>query len=228
MDHHGSYGLSGLNMLRTVNQYSVCVAIDPSREDDHVIGPVVPFAERKTHNPSAPTPQISFDWKKGNLIMDAPGAVAFTGLIDRYGSEVRFQQDITLRDVTLINPPGSFSPISEKDRYLAFSLYSKDGKSLATTRSAALSLVSTSFNTDFTLGTGIAEPAFKISPGTKAGGLPVLVTRVGGTIHAPGLVGMTWHFRDWNLDTIESGIVGADGILVIPADKPVFVVDLKR
>jgi len=160
--------------------------------------------------------------------MDAPGAVAFTGIIDRYGSEVRFQQGITLRAVSLINPPGSFSPIDEKDRYLAFLLYTKDGQPLATTRSAAMSLVSTSFNTGFSLDTGIAEQAFKIPPGTKAGGLPVLVTRVGGTIHAPGLVGMTWHLRDWNLDTIESGIVGADGILVIPADRPVFVVDLKR
>jgi len=72
--------------------------------------PVVPFAERKTQSPYAPTPQISFDWKKGNLIIDAPGAVAFTGLIDCDGSEVRFQQGITLRAVSLINRPAVSAP----------------------------------------------------------------------------------------------------------------------
>jgi len=59
-----------------------------------------------------------------------------------------------------------------------------------------MSLVSTSFNTGFSLGTGIAEPAFKIPPGTKAGRSPVLVSRVGATVHAPELAGMTWRFRD--------------------------------
>ena len=81
MVYAGSYGTTGMDMLQTVYQYGVRIKIDPTREDDQVIGPVVKFADRRKHNPYTPTDQILFDWKKGFLSMDAPAAVAWTGLL---------------------------------------------------------------------------------------------------------------------------------------------------
>ena len=79
MDYAGSYGPEGYDMLQTVYEHGSRIRIDPEREDDEVIGPVVPFEQRHEHNPYNPTEQIVFDWKKGYLKMDAPQAVAFTG-----------------------------------------------------------------------------------------------------------------------------------------------------
>jgi hypothetical protein len=223
MDYAGSYGEGGFDMLQTTYQHGVRIEIDPEREDDEVIGPVVTFAERKTHNPYTPTPEIVFDWKKGFLSFDAPTAVAWTGLLANYGEKVEFANGVTLRDVEIVNPDGIYDPIRDDERYIAFALTSEDGKPLSETKRAALSLVSTSFNTGFSM-----NPDDPHSPkGGKSGSLPVLVARVGGTIEAPALDGMRYTLRDWNMTEIGSGtIIG--GTLTLRADEPVFLVELER
>lgn len=222
MDYAGSYGERGMDMLQTTYQYGVRIAIDPTREDDAVEGPVVSFADRNTHNPYTPTEEIVFDWKKGFLKMDAPAGAAFTGLLAKYGPEVKFENGITLRDVTIRNPPGIFDPMSDDEKYIAFACYSTDGKPLRDTRSASISLVSTSFNSGFK----IEGENFTQSTKT-AGGLPVLTARVGAEIASPSLEGMSYTFRDWHFQEIGSGKIEG-GTLRIPDDKPVFFVELKR
>lgn len=220
MDYGGSYGTTGMDMNLTTYQHGMRISIDPTREDDEVIGPVVKFADRGTHNPYTPTPEILFDWKKGFLNMDAPDGVAWTGVFGKTGGEVKFHNGVTLRDVKIENPPGIFEPMGDDEKYLAFALYSTDGLPLEKCKKASLSLVSTSFNSGFKLPEKEGE---KIIAGT----LPVLVARVGGTIQAPALEGMTYTLRDWHMQPIGTGKV-TGGKLVIPSDKPVFVADLAR
>jgi len=223
MDYAGSYGVRGMDMFQTTYQYGVRIEIDPTREEDEVIGPVVTFAERNIHNPYTPTKEIVFDWKKGFLSFDAPDVAAFTGLLAKVGGKVQFANGVTLRDVSINNPAGIYAPIGDDEKYLAFALYTRDGKSIAETKDAAISLVSTSFNTGFTMNP--ADP--NVPVGGKAGGLPVLTARVGGTIESPALNGMKYTFRDWHLKNIGSGII-TGGKLNIPADQPIFITELKR
>ncbi|NJK92827.1 MAG: hypothetical protein HC904_13990 [Blastochloris sp.] len=228
MVYAGSYGVKGMDMFQTTYQYGVRIEIDPSREEDEVIGPVVSFADRKTHNPYTPTDEIVFDWKKGYLKMDAPGAVSFTGLLANYGKEVSFKNGVVLKDVSFNNPEGIFSPMDEKEGYMAFALNTDDGKSLAETKKASVSLVSTSFNTGFDAPRDTFFKDNKVIEGTiKAGGLPVLTVRVGGTIQSAALKGMNYKFRDWHFQEIGSGKIEGDQ-LVIPNDKPIFFVELTR
>ena len=227
MTYAGSYGAKGLDMLQTVYQHGVRIQIDPTREDDQVIGPVVPFEKRLTHNPYAPTRQITFDWKRGFLMMDAPAAKAWTGLLARYGDEVKFDGGVKLRDVQIVNPIGIFDPVAPEEKYVAFALHSYDGKPLAQTRAAALSLVSTSYNSGFSMDLDGPRKDNGIPEKVSAGTLPVLTARVGATVEAPALDGMKYTFWDWNRQPIGSGTV-RDGKLQIPADLPVFVVELTR
>ena len=226
MDYAGSYGIAGFDMLQTVYQYGSRIRIDPSVEEDRVIGPVVKFEDRHEHNPYTPTDQIIFDWKKGYLKMDAPAAVAFTGLMGNVGDTIRFDHGVELGDVTVHNPEEMYSPVGD-EKYIAFALYSHDGLPLDETSRASLSLVSTSFNSGFELGTMDPENPYKAPQGTKGGDTPVLVARVGGTVRSAALNGMTYTLRDWHLRPIGSGEV-TDGVLHIPGDEPVFFVELSR
>jgi hypothetical protein len=219
MQYAGSYGATGLDMLQTVYQYGCRIRIDPTRDDDQVIGPVVKFADRQTHNPYTPTDEIVMDWKKGFLSFDAPGVVAWTGLLARFGDKIVFKNGVTLQNVVIHNPPGIFEPVADDEKYIAFGLATRDGKPLAQCRRATLSLVSTSFNSGFKLASGGKQ--------SVAGKLPVLVARVGATVAAPALDGMKYSFRDWHLKEIGAGVIRG-GVLKIPADQPVFCVELER
>ncbi len=227
MDYAGSYGENGLDMLQTTYEHGVRIQIDPTRDEDEVVGEVVRFEDRHTHNPYRPTDQILFDWKKGFLSMDAPAGVAWTGMLGRYGDAVEFRNGVVLRDVTIHNPDGIYEPISKEQNYIAFALYSEDGKPLAETKSASLSLVSTSFNTGFQLGRKTGESPYRPPEGTVQGSLPVLVARVGATIEAPALNGMTFILRDWHMEEIGRGIV-RDGRFQLSPDQPVFLVQFQR
>lgn len=222
MDYAGSYGMTGFDMAQTVYQHGVRITIDPSRNDDEVKGPVVTAEARLTHNPYTPTDQITFDWKKGYLMFDAPAAVAWTGMLAAYGDEVKFQHGVTLSDVTLVNPPGIFDPVTEDERYIAFALASMDGKPLPEASRVNLSLVSTSFNSGFER---VRNAEGKWT--TKAGGLPVLEVAVGATVHAPALDGMTWTALNWSMKPVGQGKV-TGGKLTVPADADIWVIELKR
>jgi pimeloyl-ACP methyl ester carboxylesterase len=221
MDYAGSYGMTGLDMVYTAYQYGLRIKIDPTREQDEVIGPVVSIQDRSTHNPYTPTGQITFDWKKGYLMMDAPAAVAWTGLLANYGDQVRFNSGVVLRNVTLENPQGIYDPVREDERYIAFALDSMDGKPLLECQRASLSLVSTSFNSGFSLAPN-GDPE-----GGESGHLPVLKVAVGATVDCPALDGCRYTFRDWHMNPIGSGVV-RNGQLDVPADADIFVVELER
>lgn len=227
MPYAGSYGPSGMDMLQTTYQYGVRIDIDPTREDDAVIGPVVTFADRNQHNPYTPTPQITFDWKRGFLSFDAPNAVAWTGMLARYGDEVRFANGVTLSEVRFANDAGIFEPVTADTGYLAFALTCEDGLPLAETRSASIALQSTSFNSGFSID-ATKITGSRIDPGAvQAGTWPVLTARVGATITSPDLVGMTYRLLDWHFQELGRGIITAAG-LRIPEDQPVFIVALSR
>ncbi len=226
MVYAGSYGETGLDMLQTTYEYGVRIFIDPTRDDDEVIGPVVRFEDRNTHNPYRPTNQILFDWKKGYLSKDAPTGVAWTGMLAHYGEQVTFNHGVTLRNVVINNPEGIFQPVREDEKYIAFSLYATDGQPLENAKSASLSLVSTSFNTGFRLGDTVVNP-YRPPQGTVGGRFPVLVARVGATIEAPALDGMSYTLRDWHMKEIGRGRV-ENGVFTLSSEQPVFVVEFER
>lgn len=227
MDYAGSYGATGMHMLQTAYQHGVRIRIDPTREDDEVIGPVVRFEDRHTHNPYTPTDQIVFDWKKGYLKFDAPAAVAFTGLLANVGDRVGFDHGVTLSDVAVHNPDGVADPVTDDEKYIAFALHALDGKPLRDSNRVSLSIVSTSFNTGFKMGTGPAASPYKPPGGTIAGDAPVRVARVAATVTSAAIDGMQYTFFNWRLEPIGSGVI-TDGRLHVPADQPVFFVMLTR
>lgn len=229
MDYAGSYGKTGMDMLPTTYRYGVRLRIDPSREDDEVIGPVVRADAESKPTEIAPTDEISYDTRRGGLTLDAPGCAAYTGFMARFGDALHFPKaGVELRGVSIDVPPDMPYPegIAE-ERYIAFGLVSEDGRPLSETRAATLSLVSTSFNSGFvhTLDAGGAD----LHDGkARAGGWPVLAARVAGTVVAPGIAGMRYRLLDWHAREIGAGTVGADGALAIQNDKPVWSVALTR
>jgi hypothetical protein len=94
---------------------------------------------------------------------------------------------------------------------------------LAECRRAVLVLVASSFNTGL---------AIKPKPGggydINWGREPVLVTRVGATIVAKPVAGMKYRMIDFNERVLAEGTVDTDGVLKVPADKPVWVTELER
>jgi hypothetical protein len=219
MDYGGSYGRLGMNMLPTTYQYGVRIEIDPSREDDEVVGPMVDFDDFHTHNPYTPTEQIEFDHKKGGVHIDSPAGAVFAGMMANYGESIEFKNGTVLTDVSIHNPEGIFEPVGD-DKYLAFAAYSMDGKPLAESGRAGVSLVSTSFNTGFRF----KQEGEKRGP---KGTLPVLVARVAGTLNADWLKGMNYRMLDWHGAELKSGTL-SDGTLTIPADLPIYVIELTR
>ena len=218
MDYAGSYGRSGLDMAYTTYEHGVRIWIDPTREDDEVIGPVVSFDDRHTHNPyRASDGQVTFDWKKGFMLFDAPGAAAFAGLFANYPDrEIKFSSNATLGNIVIENDEGIPYPVTEDEQFFAFSLVSDDGLPFEESKSLTLALNSTSFNT-----------GFELTP-RRGGTLPVLYTRVGGRVTLPAIAGMTYTFLDWGRQTIGSGTVPADGVLDIPVGEPIWIVKLAR
>ncbi len=219
MPYGRSYGKRGLGMLPTTYEHGMRLWIDPNLREDVVIGPEVTFEQRKTHNPYRPTDQIEFDWEKGIITFDAPAAVSFAGLMNNVGDRIEFANGVTLSQVEIHNPEGIFEPITEDYKYIAFAVHSLDGQPLDQAERISLSLVSTSFNTNFRLG-GDGQPSVR-------GELPVLHARVAGTVAAPALDGMRYTMYDWHMEPIDEGTV-ENGELRIPNDLPIFVVELER
>ncbi len=194
------------------------------------IGPVV-VPRALEPSPIQPTEQIAYHWNRGNLRMDSPAAAAFTGFyaqIEDPARGVEFpQSDVRLSDVQVVNPQDMPYPVKAGEKYIGFGLASTDGKPLKECKHAILSLVSTSFNTGFSLNTEGEIGVFSGADVGTPGDLPVLVARVSGVVHAPALDGMRYVLRDFSMKELGQGVV-KDGTLVIPADKPVFLIELSR
>jgi hypothetical protein len=225
MDYGGDYKHTGLmDMLDTTYLTGMRLVIDPQQKEFVKIdGPV---AQRDRFNkscPLKPSANATFDWHRGHLIMDAPGAASYTGFLGSYGAPaVEFASGVVLRDVVHADPPGAPFPAGD-EKFTCFALASEDGKPLDKCAQAVLALVASSFNTGLSFTSG---PDGKVA--VNHGQAPVLVTRVGATIEAKPLAGMKWRMIDFNENILAEGAVGAGGLLKIPADKPVWLVELTR
>ncbi|NBB94483.1 MAG: hypothetical protein GVY16_01945 [Planctomycetes bacterium] len=184
-------------------------------------------------NPITPTDEITYDWRQGFCRFDAPGAAMFTGflgqLIDADETLTFDAAGVVLSDVAAHNPDGMPYPVTDEEGYVTFALASSDGKRLSETKRAVMSLVSTSFNTGFRLEKSKKPSEYfgaKVAKG-KAGDLPVLVARVSGSVRGKAIDGMQWTFYDYEMNVLDRGRV-SDGVVRIPADKPVFYVTLER
>ncbi|MBS3734199.1 MAG: hypothetical protein KGY99_04660 [Phycisphaerae bacterium] len=254
MNTDESYGLMGMRMAPTAYRYGCRVTVDPTlddrpdapiflgedgkpdverferfgREGYLVVGPTVrPRAFKPC--PVRPNDQVSYDWRRGNLTFDAPGAAMFTGFYGRLAdpeSGVSFRNGVTLSDVEVRNPEGMPYPVEPGERYITFALASTDGRPLGECGAAVLSLVSTSFNTGFRLDEANPRPLHGCKV-AEPGGLPVLVARVGARIACDAIDGMAYTLRDYEMNVIGQGVV-RDGEMRLSADDAVFYVELRR
>lgn len=229
------YGDAGEMFVPTVYRYGMRLLIDPSREDDEIVGPRIKGRGVYESCPIVPTEQISHDWQKGHLIFDGPGVVSYTGFYTQYGGPVTFKNGLVLDNVSVDNPDKMPYPVSEDEKYIEFTFASTDGKSLDKTEEAYISLVSTSFNTGFT----IQEELHANRPWSvqkewtwdlktlNLGSEPVLVARVNASVSAPFLKGMKYELLDWHFNVLERGKIKNE-MFEIPSGKPVFLIKLYR
>jgi len=216
------------------------VEIDSTREEDEIIGPSVRPNVYES-DPLRPTPEIAFDRKRGHVLFDAPGAVAYTGFFAQYGADrIDFGNGVRFSDVAIVNPPDMPYPVAADEQYVSLALASTDGLPLAETKRALLSAVSTSFNSGYALdltrsNQGMQRDGPKDVPprefwgawAAKPGTTPVLVARVGVTVQAPSLDGMRYVLRDWHLREIGAGTVEG-GVFRLSPEQPAFVVEFLR
>ncbi|MCC7348931.1 MAG: hypothetical protein IT446_00045 [Phycisphaerales bacterium] len=147
----------------------------------------------------------------------------------------QFKSGEKLQDITL-NIPDCTPYVRKDERFVCFALCSQDDKPLADSSDIVAMAVSTSWNTGFKLdpdkfdaemkithGHGPKSAANAIVPGTK----PVLVTRVGWTLDAPWLTGMTAERYDFSLKAYRTGKLDGPS-LHVSAEEPLFFVELKR
>jgi len=148
MDYGRSYGDYGKWIIPTCFRYGLRINVDPTREGDEIIGP---YSKQDVYepNPVRPNDQFEYDWNRGHLIFDSPGAASYTGFYGRRcGKPVDLPNSgVRISEVTVRNPKGMVFPVTPDEGYIAVTLVSCDGKPLAKTKKALLSAVSTSFNT---------------------------------------------------------------------------------
>ncbi len=234
MDYAGSYGRNGRDMLPTTYLYGSRIRIDLTRDDDEIIGRTVPLMTWAHPNPLRPTDQMTYDWQKGYLRLDSPAAAAFTGFLAQYGQDhVDFANGVSFSEVSVLNDANAPYPITPEENYVAIAVTSEDGLPLADCKKAMISAVSSSANTGLKVGRDPKAPdrPGHVWEGSKVfarGTLPVQFSRVACTVTAPALVGMQYRMRDWHLNVIGEGTIGADGVLVIPGFKPIFYIELER
>jgi len=231
MDYGVAYGQYGQTILPTTYRYGTRMYCDTARKNDTAIGPVISRGVYEP-NPYRPTPEMELDWRKGFLRFDAPGTAMYSGFFANYGGPVKFDNGIILDSVNVVNPPDMPYPVRPDELYISFCIAACDGKPIAETKRAVLSLVSTSFNSGFKIDESKIrkEYSWQYNPGAtiKAGRTPVLVARAGARISASALAGMRYLMRDWRLQPIGEGTVGKDGVLKVPADKPIYIMELTR
>lgn len=222
MDYAGSYGDIGWNMLPTTYRYGVRLIIDPEQEEFvKVEGPQLRFNGFENPNPIRPTDEIEFDYQYAHLKIDAPGVASYTGFFAQYpGERIEFPKaGLSLGDIEHQSPSNAPYPHSEDERFFVFTCTSADGRPLAEADKALISLVASSTNTGLKISADKEEVDY--------GRAPVLVTRVGATLAGDALTGMHYRIRDFHLNTLAEGII-EDGRLRIPAELPVFDIQLNR
>ncbi len=222
MNYGHSYGQPGLSMLQTTYAHGMRMKIDPTREEDEVIGPVVPFQERNTYNPYRPTGEITFDWEAGTLSGFAPKAVAWAGNLP--AGKTLALGPYQFSNVQVRNDPRIFEPMDEKNPYFAVALYSLDGLPLESSKHAGISIASTSYNSGFSM-KGVKE---NNKPDAIEGKLPVLTARMAGTFRIKPFANGSFTMRDFNGNKIKTGIIGSDGSLPLSSDDAAWYIELNQ
>ncbi len=239
MNYGKSYGEMGRRFFPTCYRYGVQVLIDPLREDDAIEGPSYQ-EDILGANPVRPNVQIEYDWSQGHLTFDAPGVIGYTGFYGQRKGPVTFASGASFSAVTVVNPPGIAYPVTPEEGYVAIMVASQDGKPLAQTKRALVSAVSTSFNSGYHLdltkstqgnhGDGpkhVPPQEWFGAYAANSGKSPVLVARVGVTITCKDIDGMGYTLRDWKMKNIGQGLI-KNGVLTVPADEPIFIIELRR
>ncbi len=234
-DYGGSFGDLSFKITPTAWRYGLYMQVDPEAEKDVITGPVV---ERGLNEacPIKPTDQITFDWQQSFMKFDAPAGVSWTGFFAKQTGPVRFDNGIALADVQVINDEGVNYPVTKDQLYVSFSAVADDGKPLAESKKVIVSLVSTSFNWGFKINEenvargdlGYTGKPFEgqVNAQGEKGKPPVAYARAGAVVTTGPLKGMKYTMMDWALRPIGQGVVGET--LTIPADKPVFYIELTR
>ena len=233
-DYGTSFGDLANKIMPTTYRFGLQMQVDPTQEEDSVVGPTVEQGLMQ-FSPLRPTPEITYDVAKGGLILDAPGGVSFTGFLAKWGGGYAFTNGVALSNVTVLNPPGMSYPIGADELYVSFAAVAQDGKPLAASKRVLVTLVSTSFNNGYTINEdnvakgnlGYTGKPYQGQTQDEKAAIPVLVARAGGTVISKALSGMKYRLLDWHFRELGAGTV-ADGVLTIPADKPVFSIELTR
>ena len=239
MEYGRSYGDYKDLLVPTCYRYGSRIWCDPARTTDTIVGNSCKLGVYES-NPVRPNNQLEYDWHLGHLIFDSPAAASYTGFFgQRNGKPIMFKNGTVIKDVTVLNPDSMPYPVTPEEGYVEISLVSTDGKSLAKTKKAIISAVSTSFNTGFYVDTTKAsggmhqngpkneKPGEYFGAWCETGREPVRVARVGATIECPAISGMKYTLRDWHMRVIGEGVI-KEGRIAIPADKPVFITELNR
>lgn len=211
----------------TAMQFGLRLRFDPNEPKSHFIG----RNEATYDSVCRPTPEISYRWKEGLLVIESPRVRVLAGFVPE---SYTFEGGEKLEGIGLDVPRGT--PYArDGERYVCFAMCSQDGKALAGSDDVVAMAVSTSWNTGFKLDVDKHDAELKTTGhgpisaarSIDAGGLPVLVTRVGWTLNAPWLAGMAAARHDFSLETYRTDQLNGPSLRV-GVDEPLFFVDLKR
>jgi hypothetical protein len=215
------------HMQATAMQFGLRLRFDPNAPKSHFIGKNTMTFE----DVCRPTPEITYRWKQGQLIIESPRVRVIAGFVPEAHT---FECGEKLEGISVGIPEGT-PYVREGERYVCFALCSQDDKPLAESGDIVAMAVSTSWNTGFKLNTDKYDAELKATqhgPISAArslewGSLPVLVTRVGWTLQAPWLAGLTAERHDFSLETYRTDQL-KNPSLTVDADEPLFFIHLKR
>ncbi|MBV6647987.1 MAG: hypothetical protein KI790_21175 [Cyclobacteriaceae bacterium] len=215
----------------TTFRYGSRIFIDTTRAVGEISGPNY-MGRVYEINPICPTEEIRYDWQRGHLTFDGPAVAMYTGFFGQYGSEyIHFTNGLKIQNVSVRNPENTPYPVSPAERYVTLACVSTDRKPLIQSNEILIAAVSTSFNSGFSLSPEKLRRefawTFKENAGAtvSTGDLPILVSRVDATIHAPFLRDMYYEVLDFHLEPIKTGNILGDS-LQISGNDPVFLIRL--
>jgi hypothetical protein len=215
------------HMQPTAMQFGLRLRFDPNAPKSHFIGKSTMAYE----DVCRPTPAITYRWKEGQLIIESPRVRVMAGFVPEAHT---FERGEKLEGISLGIPEGT-PFVREGERYVCFALCSQDEKPLAESGDIVAMAVSTSWNSGFKLDPEKYDAELKATQhgpisaarALERGGLPVLVTRVGWTLEAPWLAGLTAERHDFSLETYRTDELKGPS-LSVEADEPLFFIHLKR
>ncbi len=213
----------------TVFQYGLRLRFDLDRPESGFIGPY----SDGTDVPAVvkPTPQIRYHWKDGYMVIESERVLLVAGFLP---PEFNFSSGETLKDISINIPEGTPYMI-DNERYVCFALCSRDLKPLNKSKDIVAMAVNTSWNTDFKfdidkwikLQEEKNHPPLNASLSVDRGTTPILVSRVGWTLDAKWLKGMSAKHYDFELDVYKQQNISS-GTYTIEDTEKLFYVELTK